>query len=149
MQTKKVEDTTCSAPTVCHSAIHHSPVSQPFTSASQQCRTQGTPAYLAKRRKEITASKTISLMSNVINIEDITVETIDDVTPVVALHGINLLTSDIALLESQHGWLNQKVINVGQKMLQARFPETEGLTDVGCSDTLTYSGKQQPILYRY
>ena len=84
-------------------------------------------------------------MSNVINIDDITVETIDDVTPVhvVTLHGIHLLTSDIALLESQHGWLNQKIINVGQKMLQVKFPETEGLADVGCADTLTYCGKPE------
>ena len=26
-------------------------------------------------------------------------------------------------------------------MLQTKFPETEGLNDVGCSDTLTYPGK--------
>ena len=81
------------------------------------------------------------MTSTVINIDDNAVETIDDVTPVVVLHGINLLTSDIALLESQHGWLNQKLINVGQKMLQAKFPDTEGLNDVGCSDTPTNSGK--------
>lgn len=55
------------------------------------------------------------MTSTVINIDDTAVETIDDVTPVVALHGINLLTSYIALLESQHGWLNLKLINVGQK----------------------------------
>ena len=149
IQTQKVEDTICSVPTIIKydqptssaDQSHNQQVSQPSTSASQQCQTQGTPAYLAKKRKEITTSKKIPLISTVINIDDIAVETIDDVTPVVALHGINLLTSDIILLESQHGWLNQKLINVGQKMLQAKFPETEGLTDVGCSDTLTYSAK--------
>ena len=29
----------------------------------------------------------------------------------------------------------------GPKMLQVKFPETEGLADVGCSDTLTYYGE--------
>jgi len=53
---------------------------------------------------------------------------------------MHLLRSDVALLESQHGWLNQKLINMGQNMLQTKFPETEGLNNVGCSDTLTYSG---------
>ena len=72
------------------------------------------------------------LFPNPVTIDDNAIETIDDVTPVVALHGINLLTSDIALLESQHGWLNHKLIDVGQKTLQAKFPETEGLNDVGC-----------------
>lgn len=145
IQTQKVKGTTCSVPNsdqpISSADLNHKQqLSQPSTSASQQCKTQGTPAYLAKKRKEVITSKKISLTSTVI-IDDNAVETIDNVTPVVALHGINLLTSDIALLESQHGWLNQKLINVGQKMLQAKFPETEGLNDVGCSDTLTYSGK--------
>lgn len=65
IQTQKVKDTTCSVPTIIKSdqpissadLSHKQQVSQPSTSASQQCKTQGTPAYLAKKRKEVTTSK--------------------------------------------------------------------------------------------
>ena len=55
---------------------------------------------------------------------------------------INLIKSDIQLLESDQGWLNEKLINVGQKLLHEKFPDIEGFNDVGCSDTLTYPEKK-------
>ena len=65
IQTQKVKDTTCNVPNIIKSdqpissanLSHKQQVSQPSTSASQQCKTQGTPAYLAKKGKKLPLAK--------------------------------------------------------------------------------------------
>ena len=113
----------------------------------KKTQSRGTAAYYAKTRKEISTNQYLKSEKDTINLDDyeetnMTNYSITACTIAVQLHGINLVRSDIELLESEQGWLNEKLINVGQKLLHEKFPDIEGLNDVGCSDTLTYPEKK-------
>ena len=49
-----------------------------------------------------------------------------------------ILKSDLQLLKSDHEWLNERLINAGQRMLLENFPNTAGLHDIYFSDTLAF-----------
>ena len=48
------------------------------------------------------------------------------------------LQNDLQLLKSDHEWLNERLINAGQRMLREKFPNTTGLHDVCFCDTLSF-----------
>ena len=41
-------------------------------------------------------------------------------------------------MKSKSKWLNERLMNVGQRMLAKDYPNTAGFYDVGLSDTLAY-----------
>ena len=108
-------------------------------------RTRGMAAYYSKQRKvidnlcnqtELSAAEVIDLsdtedheMSNAALLQ--APKTTQETPPAVSL-------SDMELLKSDTGWLNDKLINHGQLLLKSKFADVEGLNDVRCSDTLTY-----------
>ena len=54
------------------------------------------------------------------------------------INGQNVYKSDLQLLKSDHEWLNERLINAGQRMLLENFPNTAGLHDICFSDTLAF-----------
>ena len=112
----------------------------------KKTQTRGTAAYYATTRKKIATNQYLKSEKDIINLDDYEETNTTNYTTActieVQLHGINLVRSDIELLESKEGWLNENLINVGQKLLHEKFPDIEGLNDVGCSNTLTYPEKK-------
>ena len=54
------------------------------------------------------------------------------------ISGEKLLQSDLDILKSSSGWLNERLINAGQTLIKEKFPNESGLQDVGRSDTCTF-----------
>ena len=52
--------------------------------------------------------------------------------------GQNIYKSDLQLLKSKPEWLNERLIDAGQRMLREKFPNTTGLHDVCFCDTLSF-----------
>ena len=59
-------------------------------------------------------------------------------TACMTVAGTALYPSDIGILHSSKKWLNERLINAGQAMIKAKFPELSGLQDVGRSNTCTF-----------
>ena len=51
---------------------------------------------------------------------------------------IKVLPSDFDILKCSSGWLNDRLINAGQSLLSAKFPDTLGLQDVGKAQTCSF-----------
>ena len=64
-------------------------------------------------------------------------------TTCMTVAGTALYPSDIGILEGSRKWLNERLINVGQAMIKAKFPHMAGLQDVGRSDTVADLGGVQ------
>ena len=52
-------------------------------------------------------------------------------TTCMTVAGTALYPSDVGILESSRKWLNERLINVGQAMIKAKFPHMASLQDVG------------------
>jgi hypothetical protein len=48
-------------------------------------------------------------------------------TACMTVAGTPLYPSDIGILESSRKWLNERLINAGQAMIKAKFPQIHGL----------------------
>ena len=52
------------------------------------------------------------------------------------VYGQDILGKDIHIMKSRSKWLNERIMNAGQRMLAKDYPNTAGFYDVGLSDTL-------------
>ena len=59
-------------------------------------------------------------------------------SPQFTVCGQNIYKSDLQLLKSKHEWLNERLIDAGQRMLREKFPNTTDLHDVCFCDTLSF-----------
>ena len=50
--------------------------------------------------------------------------------PEFTMNGQNIYKNDLQLLKSDHEWLNERLINAGQRMLLENFSNTAGLHDM-------------------
>ena len=110
-----------------------------ITSDAREKRIEpGTPAYLIKmRRKRVTDSKP---RKNEMEVDLTNCESSggEMESAELTINGQNVYKSDLQLLKSDHEWLNERLINAGQRMLLENFPNTAGLHDICFSDTLAF-----------
>ena len=57
--------------------------------------------------------------------------------------GTNVLSADFDILKHSSGWLNDCLINAGQSLLKAKFPDTLGLQDVGRALTCNFAEEEE------
>ena len=56
------------------------------------------------------------------------------------VNGQDILSEDIHIMKSKSKWLNERLINAGQRMLAKDYPNTAGLYDVGLSGYTSLPG---------
>ena len=117
-------------------------VDKPF--AKKRCAQAGTAAYLMKQRLKQKRKESCALSpAAVIELETEEIEQSgtsgDRVASVeFTVNGQDILSEDIHIMKSKSKWLNEQLINAGQRMLAKDYPNTAGLYDVGLSDILAY-----------
>lgn len=57
--------------------------------------------------------------------------------------GTKVLPADFDILKHSSGWLNDRLINAGQSLLKAKFPDTLGLQDVGRAQTCSFAEEEE------
>ena len=57
--------------------------------------------------------------------------------------GTKVLPADFDILKHSSGWLNDHLINAGQSLLKAKFPDTLGLQDVGRAQTCSFAEEEE------
>ena len=98
----------------------------------------GNPAYLIKmRRKHVTDSKSKKYEME-IDLSKCESSGDEMESPEFTINGQNVYKDDLQLLKSDYGWLNERLINAGQRMLLEKFPSTSGLHDICFCDTLAF-----------
>ena len=104
--------------------------------------TVGTPAYRAKLKriqKKCTAVDSFDLTGLD------TKETVINSSAVVIGYE-KLSTSDLGFLKSSTGWLNDRLINAGQILLQQKFPKINGFQNVVLGKTLSFLKHNRPFV---
>ena len=99
----------------------------------------GNPAYLIKMRKKHAIDSKSE--NDVMEIDLSECESSDDKemeSPEFIINGQNIYSGDIQILKTDHEWLNERLINAGQRMLLKKFPSTAGLNDICFCDTLAF-----------
>lgn len=70
-------------------------------------------------------------------------------SPQITVNGQDVFSTDLQILRDESKWLNERLINAGQRMLHESFPETAGLHDMCYSDTLNYPRNLSKALCRF
>ena len=111
----------------------------PASDSKQKRIAPGNPAYLIKmRRKRVVDSKTNTDDKKIIDLSKCVSSSTQIESPQFTVCGQNIYKSDLQLLKSKHEWLNEPLIDAGQRMLREKFPNTTGLHDVCFCDTLSF-----------
>ena len=116
----------------------------PSAKMAKPMNTLGTPAYRAKLRrnqKKCTIVDSYDLTG--LEIEE-TVRRINSSTVVIGYEKLTM--SDLGYLTSLTGWLNDKLINAGQIMLQEKFSSMHGLQNVFLVRTLSFVKQNSPFV---
>ena len=111
-------------------------IDDPISHSKQKRIAPGNPAYLIKMRRK-------RAIDSITNKDDIDLSKYDSSntqieSPEFTIYGQNIYKDDLQLLKSAHEWLNEHLINAGQRMLREKLPSTTGLHDVCFCDTLSF-----------
>ena len=121
--------------------IENSKENLPPAKKLKPINTVGTPAYRAKLKRK-------QKKCTIVDSYDLTELNAEESTTISAVViGYEKLTmSDLGFLKSSTGWLNDRLINAGQILLQKKFPNIDGLQNVSLARTLSFVQQNGPFV---
>jgi len=104
--------------------------------------TVGTPAYSAKLKHQQKKCTIVDLC----DLTELEVEEPTSYSSAVVIIGYKKPTiSDFGCFKSSISWLNDRLVNAGQVLLQKKLPNVHGLQNVSLARTLSFVQQNGPL----